>query len=127
MFCHKCGEELLKEAKFCSYCGTEITKISKKKKNNKHPDEDKVKSSKKRIFDIIKWIIVILAFIAGVVAGGDFLLLNGIVNALIWFGILSLISIFIFPKSKNQKNKANIMKPTKILTPEEKKIKKRRI
>lgn len=31
MFCHKCGKELLKNAKFCSYCGLEISnKINEK-------------------------------------------------------------------------------------------------
>lgn len=48
-----------------------------------------------------------MAAITSSISKKEFLPLDGIINALIWFGFLSLISLFIFPKSKKLEPQTN--------------------
>lgn len=120
MFCYKCGQELQKEAKFCSYCGTKILQIEKiikneeslidlnekeqkieaKQSDTKQNEEKIQKSSGKKTYKIITGIVVFLAFIAPSITRKELLLLDGVINSFIWLGIFFLISFFIFPRTK---------------------------
>lgn len=58
MFCHKCGKELLKNAKFCSYCGEKINEMEIKEKEL--PTNRKLKNQKNNKKIYIIWFIILI-------------------------------------------------------------------
>lgn len=100
MYCHKCGKEILEDAKFCSFCGVGINQTKEKiTELEKNDDISPEKQDKKRkTFKTIKIIVLILAFIAPSVSKNEVLLLDGIINIFIWLFIFYIISLFVFHK-----------------------------
>ncbi|MDD3284218.1 MAG: zinc-ribbon domain-containing protein [Patescibacteria group bacterium] len=122
MFCHRCGKELLENAKFCSSCGTEVHQIDKSKNNNQTSTQQKGgKISGQKIFKIIVIIILILTFISPSISQKQIALLDGVINITIWAIILYIISLFISPQTKSLKAKNNEIK--KEIAKEDKEIK----
>lgn len=65
MICKKCGAEVKDNDKFCSSCGTSISKSSKeeKPKNKSNTLSNKVIKNNKKIFVALNGIIAIIAIV----------------------------------------------------------------